>query len=358
MDKFAPGLRTYVHRGADRLKGGAFRKAVRGADMVLTNYPLIRLDAETIQSMPWLAVILDEAQNIKNPSAKQTQAVSKVQSEFRVALTGTPVENRLSELWSIMHFLNPGYLGTREKFRSNFALPIERYQDEDASTSEADGQSLHPAAGQTDPRVISDLPSKVETKVYCTLTEEQATLYEAVVKDVMKKIEEKEGIERRGLVLSMLMQLKQICNHPVQYLHQASKEAAEPVLGERSGKLERLVELLEEVLAEGDRALIFTQFAEMGEMLAAYLPKSTGAATQFLHGGTPVKMRDQMVSRFQEDEHAPPIFILSHQSWRDRAEPDARQPRLPLRSLVESGGGGSGHRPRLPHRAEAQCSGA
>jgi SNF2 family DNA or RNA helicase len=164
---------------------------------------------------------------------------------------------------------------------------------------------------KTDPRVISDLPAKVETKVYCSLTEEQATLYEAVVKDVMKRIEEKEGIERRGLVLSMLMQLKQICNHPVQYLHQTGKDAAESALEGRSGKLGRLQELLEEVLAEGDRSLIFTQFAEMGALLAAFLPKSTGAATQFLHGGTPVKMRDQMVSRFQEDEHAPPIFILS-----------------------------------------------
>jgi SNF2 family DNA or RNA helicase len=262
--------------------------------------------------MPWLAVILDEAQNIKNPSAKQTQAVRKVQSEFRVALTGTPVENRLSELWSIMQFLNPGYLGTREKFRSNFALPIERYQDEQALKQLK--QMVNPfilRRVKTDPTVISDLPAKVETKVYCTLTEEQATLYEAVVKDVMRKIEEKEGIERRGLVLSMLMQLKQICNHPVQYLHQTGKNATDSALDGRSGKLERLQELLEEVLAEGDRALIFTQFAEMGALLAAYLPKSTGASTQFLYGGTPVKMRDQMVSRFQEDEHAPPIFILS-----------------------------------------------
>ncbi len=312
LERFAPGLNTYVHRGTDRLRGGAFRKAVRGMDVVMTSYPLIRLDAETIQSMPWLAVILDEAQNIKNPSAQQTQAVRKVQSEFRVALTGTPVENRLSELWSIMHFLNPGYLGTREKFRSSFAMPIERYQDKQALDQLK--QMVNPfilRRVKTDPRVISDLPAKVETKVYCSLTEEQATLYEAVVKDVMKRIEEKEGIERRGLVLSMLMQLKQICNHPVQYLHQTGKDAAESALEGRSGKLGRLQELLEEVLAEGDRSLIFTQFAEMGALLAAFLPKSTGAATQFLHGGTPVKMRDQMVSRFQEDEHAPPIFILS-----------------------------------------------
>ena len=208
IGRFAPRLSTYVHRGADRLRGGAFRKAVQGVDVVLMSYPLVRLDAESIQSMQWLAVILDEAQNIKNPVAKQTQAVRKVQSEFRVALTGTPVENRLSELWSIMHFLNPGYLGAREKFRSNFTLPIERYQDE--QTLKQLKQLVNPfilRRVKTDPRVITDLPEKVETKVYCTLTEEQATLYEAVVQDAMKKIEEQEeGIERCGLVLSMLMQ--------------------------------------------------------------------------------------------------------------------------------------------------------
>ena len=141
-------------------------------------------------------------------------------------------------------------------------------------------------------------------RVYCALTEEQATLYEAVVQDAMKKIDEEDGIKRRGLVLSMMMQLKQICNHPVQYLHQKNKAGADVALDNRSGKLEWLGELLEEVLAEKDRALIFTQFAEMGEMLAEYLPKAFGAAPQFLHGGTSAKMRDQMVNRFQEDEHA------------------------------------------------------
>ena len=312
IGRFAPGLKTYVHRGATRLKGGEMREAVKDQDVVLTSYPVARLDAESFQSTKWLAVILDEAQNIKNPDAKQTQAIRKIGADFRIALTGTPVENRLSELWSIMHFLNPGYLGARKQFRENFAMPIERYHDEEAIKQLK--QLTTPfilRRVKTDPRVISDLPEKVETKVYCTLMEEQATLYEAVVQDVMKRIEEEEGMKRRGLVLSMMMQLKQICNHPVQYLHQSSKTGADVSLDNRSGKLERLGELLEEVLAENDRALIFTQFAEMGGMLADYLPRAFGAATQFLHGGTPAKTRDQMVTRFQEDEHAPPIFILS-----------------------------------------------
>ena len=308
VSRFAPGLQTYVHRGVNRLKDSAFRKAIQDQDIVLTSYPVSRLDAESIQSIKWSAVILDEAQNIKNPDARQTQVIRNINADFRLALTGTPVENRLSELWSIMHFLNPGYLGSREAFRKTYALPIERYQDQTALNQLK--QLTTPfilRRVKTDPRVISDLPEKLETKVYCSLTEEQATLYEAVVQDIMQRIESEDGIQRRGLVLSMLMQLKQICNHPVQYLHQTINQE----LNARSGKLERLGEILEEVLAEGDRALIFTQFAEMGQMLTDYLPRAFGAATQFLHGGTPSKLRDQMVKRFQEDDHAPPIFILS-----------------------------------------------
>jgi SNF2 family DNA or RNA helicase len=313
--RFAPTLTSLVHQGANRLRGEEFRSAASRVDMVLTSYALARLDAELLQPVDWLGVVLDEAQNIKNPGAKQTQVIRQLKSAFRFALTGTPVENRLSELWSIMHFLNPGYLGARQRFRAEFALPIERYQDEDALRRLK--QLTAPfilRRVKTDPSVIQDLPDKVETKVYCHLTEEQATLYEAVVQDAMQKIEaQEEGIERRGLVLSMLMQLKQICNHPVQYLHQGETDGGGETgkLAERSGKLERLSELLEEILAAGDRALIFTQFAEMGSLLAGYLPRAVGGATQFLHGGTPAKTRDRMVRRFQEESQAPPIFILS-----------------------------------------------
>lgn len=310
VKRFAPGLTTLVHQGASRLRGDEFAQAAKKVDMVLTSYTLVRQDAEFLQPVHWLGVIVDEAQNIKNPDAKQSQAARKLNAQFRLALTGTPVENRLSELWSIMHFLNPGYLGARQDFRSKYAIPIERYGDQEAT------QRLKRLVGpfilrrvKTDPRVIQDLPDKIEMKVYCRLTEEQATLYEAVVQDAMKQVEDSEGIQRRGLVLSMLMQLKQICNHPVQYLHQSNQ--GDNQLGGRSGKLERLEELLEEILAEEDRVLIFTQFAEMGAMLAEYLPQATGNAVQFLHGGTPTKQRDQMIKRFQEDVHGPPIFILS-----------------------------------------------
>ena len=313
VHRFAPSLTTLVHQGPNRLRGEDFIKAAQEVDMVLSSYAIVRRDAATMQTISWLGVVLDEAQNIKNPAAKQTQAVGRLPADFRLALTGTPVENRLSELWSIIHFLNPGYLKSRQAFRQDFALPIERYGDEEAT------QRLKTMVGpfilrrvKSDPRVIQDLPDKIETKVYSQLTEEQATLYEAVVQDALRKVSESEGIERRGLVLSMLMQLKQICNHPVQYLHQAAgAETDMASLGERSGKLARLTEMLEEIISVDGRALIFTQFAEMGHLLRSYLPPTLGHATQFLHGGVPAKKRDQMVNRFQEDENGPPIFILS-----------------------------------------------
>jgi SNF2 family DNA or RNA helicase len=315
--RFAPSLTTLTHQGPNRLRGAEFVQAAQAVDMVLSSYAVVRRDAEAMQSVAWLGVILDEAQNIKNPAARQTQAVRRLRSDFRVALTGTPVENRLSELWSIMHFLNPGYLGSRRVFRQDFALPIERYHDETAT------QRLKTLVSpfilrrvKTDPRVIQDLPDKIEMKVYCYLTEEQATLYEAVVQDALQKVANSEGIERRGLVLSMLMQLKQICNHPVQYLHQAEagpldEHAATSGLSERSGKLTRLTELLEEIVAVGDRALVFTQFAEMGGLLHSYLTQALGCPTLFLHGGVPVPKRDQMVKRFQAEGTDPLIFILS-----------------------------------------------
>jgi SNF2 family DNA or RNA helicase len=213
-----------------------------------------------------------------------------------------------------MHFLNPGYLGAREYFRQNFALPIERYGEEEAI------QRLKKMASpfilrrvKTDPRVIQDLPEKQEMKVYCNLTEEQATLYESVVQKVMERLAEAEGIERKGLVLSMLMQLKQVCNHPAQFLHQIGDGQKVELESDtpRSGKLVRLTEMLEEAVSVGDRTLIFTQFAEMGQLLKEHLQEALGVSTLFLYGGTPAKKREVMIKRFQDEDNGPPIFILS-----------------------------------------------
>ncbi len=317
VQRFAPSLSTMIHQGGDRLRDKAFITQAQQTDMVLTSYALARRDAKTLQKITWFGVVLDEAQNIKNPAAKQTQAIRKLSAQFRLALTGTPVENRLSELWSIMNFLNPGYLGSRQGFRTSFSLPIERYGDEAATARLR--QMITPfilRRVKTDPTVIQDLPDKQEMKVYCNLSEEQATLYESVVQDAMQQLEQGEdleGIKRKGLVLSMLMKLKQVCNHPAQFLHQIGEGQLSDLEKEanRSGKLARLSAMLEEAVSVGDRVLIFTQFSEMGLMLKSHLQEQLGVSTQFLYGSTPAKKRELMVNRFQEDPNGPPIFILS-----------------------------------------------
>jgi SNF2 family DNA or RNA helicase len=284
-------------------------KQLKGVDVVLTSYPLLARDRETLEPVEWSTVILDEAQNIKNSTTKQAQAARALKSEHRIALTGTPVENRLTELWSILHFLNPGYLGSEKSFRQRFANPIEKLDDADAAkrlkrlTAPFILRRL-----KTDQTIINDLPEKMEMKVYTTLTTEQGTLYEAVVKNVMERIEDAEAegdnMSRRGLVLSLLMQLKQICNHPTQYLKDGSS------LDGRSGKLSRLTEMLEEVYATDDRALVFTQFAEMGELLRDHLRMMFYDEPLWLHGGTKVKEREDMIRRFQS-ERGPKVFLLS-----------------------------------------------
>jgi SNF2 family DNA or RNA helicase len=307
IQRFAPGLRVVVHHGSDRASGEEFVATTREHDVIISTYGLARRDVDELAQVPWSDVILDEAQNIKNPQAKQTRAIRNLPGGNRIALTGTPVENRLSELWSIMQFLNPGFLGSQAGFRKDFALPIERYQNQVAT------ERLKGLVGpfvlrriKTDPTVIQDLPEKQEMKVYCNLTAEQATLYKAVVKESLERVGSAgEGIERRGAVLGALTRLKQVCNHPAQFLGDGS------ALAGRSGKLDRLGEMLEEALSVGDRALVFTQYAEMGHMLRTHLQFLFGVEVLFLHGGTPQKQRDRMVSRFQGEQGGPPIFLLS-----------------------------------------------
>ncbi|HET9918816.1 MAG TPA: DEAD/DEAH box helicase [Ktedonobacteraceae bacterium] len=306
LQRFAPSLKVMVHHGHERLTGEAFIEEAKRHDVVITTYALALRDKEHLLPIEWEFVVVDEAQNIKNEAAKQTHAIKSLNAKYRVALTGTPVENRLSELWSIMEFLNPGYLGNGTAFRKQFALPIEKYHD--AQKAEALKRLIQPFVLRrlkTDKAIIQDLPDKMEMKVFCNLTQEQATLYEATVQEMMERIEQAVGMERRGLVLAALMRLKQICNHPAHFIGDGSR------LPDRSGKLARLEEMLEEVLAVGEKALIFTQFAEMGAMLRSYLQEAFGCEVLFLHGGTNKKQRDLMVQRFQEERRGPPIFILS-----------------------------------------------
>ncbi|MGQ9721246.1 MAG: DEAD/DEAH box helicase [Candidatus Jordarchaeum sp.] len=306
LQRFGPSLKVMVHHGVDRLSGRDFEEEARRHDAVITTYSLTHRDEETLSRIEWECIVLDEAQNIKNQAAKQTQAIKRLAAKHKIALTGTPVENRLSELWSIMDFLNKGYLGTVKDFHTKFAIPIEKYRN--PHRAEALKRLVQPfilRRLKTDKTIIKDLPEKMEMKVFCNLTREQATLYEAVVEEMMEKIETSEGIQRKGLVLSTLMKLKQVCNHPAQFLHDGSK------LPRRSGKLARLEEMLEEALAEGDKSLIFTQFAEMGTMLRNHLQETLECEALFLHGGTPKKQREVMIQRFQDEKHGSPLFILS-----------------------------------------------
>ena len=318
MEKFAPHLRLLLHHGSGRLSGEEFCSALSQHDMVITSFGIARRDIDMLESQEWSDLILDEAQNIKNPSAKQTLAIRRLigqprgpnelagRQPFRVALTGTPVENRLLELWSIMEFLNPGYLGKREHFRQQFVLPVERYNDENAAADlRRMVQPFLLRRLKTDPTIISDLPEKNEMIVYCSLSKEQEILYTRVIEETMARVERSEGVQRRGLVLGLLLRLKQVTNHPAHYLGEK-----EPLEG-RSGKLSRLTEMLEEALAVGDRALVFTQFVEMGHILRRHLMETLGQEALFLHGGTPAAKREQMVRSFQEDSIGAPIFVLS-----------------------------------------------
>jgi hypothetical protein len=305
LARFAPSLRVLVHHGAERASD-RFAEEAMCHDVVLSSYALLHRDRAALTSVAWNTVALDEAQNIKNASTQAAQVARQLPARWRVAMTGTPVENRLDELWSILHFLNPGYLGSAEEFRRRFANPIQRGRDATAlARLKALVAPFILRRVKTDRSIIEDLPEKNESKLFCTLTREQATLYEAVVQEGLEQVEASDGIQRRGQVLAMLAKLKEICDHPALFLKDGSS------LVGRSGKLARLTEMADEVLAADDRALIFTQYVRMGRLLQEHLAEQFGREVLFLHGGTAATARDRMVARFQQDEHGPPLFILS-----------------------------------------------
>ncbi len=304
--RFTPDLAALAHHGPGRHQGDEFRGQAQGHQVIITSYGTMNRDRELLASVPWRAVILDEAQNIKNPASQQAGAARSIQADYRIALTGTPVENHVGDLWSIMQFLNPGLLGTQAEFKRTYFQPIQSGRDEAAAAR------LQKATGpfilrrlKTDRSIIDDLPDKNETKQYCNLTREQATLYEAVLREAETRLQSAEGMERRGSILDTLTKLKQACNHPRQLLGDNSA-----IVG-RSGKLARLQELLDELLPAGDRVLIFSQFAEMGAILQQHVQETYGLETPFLHGGVCRNQRDRMVQRFQNDPEGPQVFVLS-----------------------------------------------
>jgi SNF2 family DNA or RNA helicase len=303
--RFAPALRVYAHHGRERLREGELAGRLAEADLMVTTYATATRDVEELAGYEWRRVVLDEAQAVKNSLSQAAKAVRRLRAGQRIALTGTPVENRLAELWSLMDFLNPGLLGPADKFRTRYAVPVERHgQAEPAERLRAITRPYVLRRLKTDPAIISDLPEKIEIKQYCRLTTEQASLYQSVVDDMMEKIENTAGIERRGNVLAAMAKLKQVCDHPALLLHDRS------AVGARSGKVIRLEEICEEILAEGDKALLFTQFTEFAAMLLPHLAARFGTDILYLHGGTSRKRRDDMVTRFQSGG-GPPLFLLS-----------------------------------------------
>ena len=317
--RFAPDLRVLVHHGADRARGAKLRAAVADADLVVTSYPLLRSDTEALEAIDWYALVLDEAQQIKNPDTAQARAARQLHATVRLALTGTPIENRLDELWSIVEFLNPGYLGSRSAFRARLALPIEREADPHATaTLRRLVRPLVLRRLKSDRDVISDLPDKVVQPAWVHLSEEQASLYQSVVDESLRAVDDAEGIARKGLVLKMITRLKQVCNHPAHALAEkvatvypdGTDATAVAASERRSPKLARLCTLLDEALAAGDAALVFTQYRKMGDLLAAHLAARLGVDVPFLHGGVKAERRAELVRDFQA-EGGPPIFLLS-----------------------------------------------
>jgi non-specific serine/threonine protein kinase len=301
LGKFAPSLRYAVVHPSETngIRGPA---DVDAFALVVTTYGML-VRTTWLKRHRWRLVILDEAQAIKNSGTKQTRAVKELNAPARIAMTGTPVENRLSDLWSLFDFLNPGLLGTATQF-GTFVKTLQN----------AEGASFEPLRNlvrpyilrrlKTDKRVIADLPDKTEVKAYCTLSKHQAALYQKVVDDLALELDAADGIQRRGVVLAQLMRLKQICNHPAQ------AAGSNDYAADRSGKFRRLAEIAEELASRQEKVLVFTQFREITEPLAGYLATIFGRPGLVLHGATNVSRRKQCVDRFQRED-GPPFFVLS-----------------------------------------------
>ncbi|MFI1012228.1 DEAD/DEAH box helicase [Streptomyces sp. NPDC020965] len=317
ISRFAPGVPVRRFHGTDRTLPGT------GGGFVLTTYGTMRSSAERLAAHPWGMVVADEAQHVKNPFSATAKALRAIPAPARVALTGTPVENNLSELWALLDWTTPGLLGPLKAFRARHARVVELGEDDDAVERLA--RLVRPfllRRRKSDPGIVPELPPKTESDHPVALSREQTTLYEAVVREAMAAIEDAEGIARRGLVMKLLTDLKQICNHPAQFLKEgggpkgsgtragsrAPARGTAPRLVGRSGKLDLLDELLETILAEDGSVLVFTQYVAMARLLSAHLT-ARAIPSQLLHGGTPVVERERMVDRFQSGEV--PVFLLS-----------------------------------------------
>jgi SNF2 family DNA or RNA helicase len=318
--KFAPNLEVLIHHGPNRYKNASeipeFLKAHR---IFLTSYGTVRNDVDFLQTIQFSGLIIDESQNMKNYTSKQTQAINKLQSQYRICLSGTPIENRLVELWSLFNFLNPSLLGNREEFQEKYILPIERFQNQEAIDDlKTIIAPFIMRRVKSDKSIIKDLPLKNEIKIIIELTKEQVILYKNLTKETLEKVKDITGDNRkkRGLILGLLVKLKQICNHPYQFLKKdisstgIDKEIKTII--SQSNKLERLLEMTDEVISNGEKVLIFTQFTQMGTIIKKILEWKYKFKILYFHGSVPEKKRSEIIDEFQsEDIESPPILILS-----------------------------------------------
>ncbi|MFG6496940.1 DEAD/DEAH box helicase [Fictibacillus sp. UD] len=306
LEHFSPTLTVGLHYGSNRKKGEDFAEWYKKYDVIITSYTTCQLDFNEMGGTYWEAIVLDEAQNIKNSYTKQSRSIRKLNGRHKIALTGTPVENRLLELWAIFDFLNPGYLGSEPSFQKKFVAPVEK--DNDSLRLQQLKQLVQPfllRRTKTDPAVQLNLPEKQEIKEYCPLSKEQASLYERLVQDTFEQLEKVTGMQRRGLLLAMLGKLKQICDHPALY----TKNDKLTKLEDQSIKFAKTIELIDAIIEKDEKCLIFTQFIFMGELIKKYVEKKFGRTVLFLHGSLTKQKRDEMIESFQNGEH--PIFILS-----------------------------------------------
>ncbi|MDD4614732.1 MAG: DEAD/DEAH box helicase, partial [Caldisericia bacterium] len=306
IKQFTPSISAYIHHGPNRKKDQDFLAAIQDFNIVITSYQILYRDYSFLKKIPWEIVIADEAQNIKNPVTLQSKAARHLHADFKLALTGTPLENHIGDLWSIMDFMNPGFVGSRKYFHEHFFKPIHIAKDEQRlKTLKAMTSPFILRREKTDEQIAPDLPKKIETKEYCLLTKEQVRLYKALTEQVKNDLDTKTGMQRKGCILAAFTKLKQICNHPSQY--NKKKGPYE----NRSGKLIRLCEILETIRNQQENVLIFTQYAQMGSILYEYFHQKYHDPVYYICGATPKPKRDEMIDAFQQYKGGSQIFILS-----------------------------------------------
>ena len=291
IKKFTPDLTYFIYHGSNRTF------PLENYDIILTSYGVIRLDLDMFVDRVWFLCVIDEAQNIKNPNTEQTKAIKEVPASTKVALTGTPIENKLMDYWSIFDFVNKGYLSTKDDFKKNYVVPIEKLEDEEVLENlKTIAKPFVMRRLKSDDDIKKELPEKFVNDIYCSLTKKQVRLYTAILEEIFFDIENAKGIQRKGIILKILTALKQTCNHPAQFL-----DIKKPKISE-SGKMELLVNILENILGNDEKVIIFTQYVEMGKLIQELVSKKFKQEVLFLHGSQTMKEKKRIIDTFQEDE--------------------------------------------------------